>query len=95
MSDIKMIAMGCKPDPYKFEIIKLEHCAGNTIIEAKYEGCLSFNGHKLMLLAGLHNQEDIKTLDPHFMEGYAVLARFIPNELGWRMAKDCVATLWN
>jgi hypothetical protein len=89
-SDIKMISMGCKPDPTKFEIIKLKQCYGCTIIEAKYDGCKTFNGHKLMLLKGYHNKEDLETLDPHFLdEDYAVVARFIPNDMGWRMAIEC------
>lgn len=35
---------------------------------AKYDGCLSFGGHKLMLLKGDWNHEDLKTLDPHFLD---------------------------
>jgi hypothetical protein len=87
-SDIKMIAMGCKPDPYKFEIDELEHVGNCTIILANYEGCKTFDGNKLMLLRGIHNLMDFETLDPHFLdEEYAVVARFIPNEVGWKMAR--------
>ncbi len=87
MSDIKMIAMGCKPDPYKFQIVSLIPLYGCTIIEAYYKGCLSFDGHKLMLLKGTYKEEDFETLDPHFLdEDYAVIARFTPNAIGWLMA---------
>jgi hypothetical protein len=84
--DIKMIAMGCKPDPHNFDIVTISHCNGNTIVEAKYHGCITFNGHKLMLLAGIHTE--FETLDPHFLdENYAVIGRFIPNKFGWSMAR--------
>ena len=90
-----MIAMGCKPDPYKFEIINISWLCDCTIIEAKYDGCLSFNGHKLMLLKGDWNHEDFKTLDPHFLdEDYAVIGRFIPNKIGWKMAKASARTFY-
>ncbi len=85
--DIKMIAMGCKPDPTKFEITHIFWNCGQTIIQANYHGCLSFGGAKLMLLKGVHSKEDFETLDPHFLdEKYAVIGRFIPNELGWKLA---------
>jgi hypothetical protein len=90
-SDIKMIAMGCNPDPYKFKIVKFDHLYDCTIIEAKYDGCKSFNGHKLMLLKGTYDPFELESLDPHFLdENYAVIARFIPNKLGWKMARSCI-----
>jgi len=93
-SDIKMIAMGCKPDPYKFKITRVENYNGNTIIKAKYDGCLTFGGEKLMLLKGIHLATSLETLDPHFLdEDYAVIARFIPNEMGWKMARICAMSL--
>lgn len=92
--DIKMIAMGCKPDPYKFTIVKIEHIEGNTIIEAKYDGCISFDGHKLMLLQGKWLIEDFDSLDPHFLnEEYAVVGRFIPTSLGWNLARACAVRI--
>lgn len=84
--------MGAKPDPYNFTVIKKEIIAGNTIVLAKYHGCLTFDGNKLMLLEGEHDIED--TLDPHFLdEDYPVVARFIPNENGWSMARLCARQL--
>lgn len=94
MTDIKMIAMGCKPDPYKFNITHIIWCNGNTIIQANYDGCLSFGGAKLMLLRGIHDIRDFETLDPHFLdEEYAVVGRFIPNKVGWKLAMACANEL--
>ena len=67
-------------------IHKQEIVNGNTIVEAIYPGSLTFGGHKLMLLRGTHQIGD--TLDPHFLdEDYAVIARFIPTDLGWYLAR--------
>lgn len=84
--DIRQIALGCKPDPFNFTIETVEHINGNTIVLATFHGCESFGGHKLILLHGEWNE--FKTLDPHFLnEEYPVIARFIPNQRGWRMAR--------
>lgn len=84
--NIKQIAMGAKPDPYKFSIVQKKVVNGNTIVLANYEGCVTFGGNKLMLLKGEH--EIGEALDPHFLdETYPVVARFIPNEDGWAMAE--------
>ena len=89
-SDIKMIAMGCKPDPNNFTIKHIELVCGNTIVEAQYHGCATFDGHKLMLLRGNWNIDQLLTLDPHFLdEKYAVIARFIPTKEGLKMARAC------
>lgn len=86
---IQKIAMGTKPDPYNFEVIQREVIYGNTVVMARYPGCLTFEGRKLMLLRGVHTGE-FTTLDPHFLdEDYAVIARFVPNEHGWALAKIC------
>ncbi len=86
--------MGAKPDPFKFEIKQIESVNGNTIILANYPGSLTFGGDKLMLLAGDHMARDFESLDPHFLdEDYAVVARFIPNHEGWRMARLCATNL--
>lgn len=86
--------MGCKPDPYKFLIHDLEVINGNTVILANYEGCLSFGGQKLMLLRGDFSNWTSETLDPHFLdEEYPVVARFIPNEMGIKLAKICAENL--
>lgn len=83
--NINQIAMGCKPDPYNFTIISVEHVNGNTIIIANYGG-QTFNGDKLMVLRGYYDH--FETLDPHFLsEDYPVIARFIPTEEGIRLAR--------
>lgn len=82
---MRQIAMGCKPDPYNFKIVKIEQLKNYTIVEANYDGCLSFDGNKLMLIKGIY--KSFEALDPHFLnEEYPVIARFQPTEIGWDMA---------
>ena len=90
--EIQKIAMGCKPDPYKFTILERHVINTHTIILAQYEGCLSFGGNKLRLCRGII-QPDIETLDPHFIEGHHIVARFEPTPEGMRLARICAACL--
>ena len=90
--EIQKIAMGCKPDPYKFTILEREIVNCYTIVLAKYEGCITFNGEKLMLCDAIIPY-DIETLDPHFIEGHHVVARFEPTERGKKLAKLCALSL--
>jgi hypothetical protein len=103
-TNIKQIAMGCKPNPFDYHVKKTEIVNGNTIVLANYHGCQSFNGDKLMLLRGMLPRDfytntathSVSTdpLDPHFLnEDYPVVARFIPNEDGWKMARLCANNL--
>lgn len=90
---IEMVGMGTKPDPTKFKILRLEHSYGNTIILANYEGCQTYGGDKLMLLRGIHYLGDRATLDPHFIEGHPVVARFEPTKDGAKLATICAWAL--
>jgi len=90
--EIEKIAMGAKPDPYNFNIVKIEYSSGNTIVLANYPGSLTFGRNKLMLMKGI--QGDFTTLDPHFLDsGHPVVARFIPNADGWKLARLCAGQL--
>jgi hypothetical protein len=90
--NVNQVAMGAKPDPYNFVLKEIEIVNDNTIILANYPGSVTFGGDKLMLLRGV--QIINYCLDPHFLnEDYPVVARFIPNADGWRMARLCANTL--
>jgi len=86
------VAMGAKPDPYNFKIVKKQIVNGNTIVMANYPESLTFLGNKLMLLKG--TPEIGSALDPHFLDDeHEVVARFIPNENGWKLAELCANNL--
>lgn len=89
MSMLK-VAMGAKPDPYNFKIIDKSIIDGYTIILANYPGSVTFSGDKLMVLKG-EFYEILESLDPHFLDDdHAVIARFIPNDLGYEMARNTI-----
>lgn len=91
MNIIEKIGMGTKPDPYKFKVLLTETYGEYTVILARYEGCTTFNGEKLILFKG--TVKNRQTLDPHFFEDHPVLARFIPNYIGWKLARFCAKIL--
>lgn len=94
-SDIKMVAMGCKPNPHDFTVKRLELICGNTIVIAQYHGCVTFDGDKLLLLRGNWNLDQLLTsLDPHFLnKDYAVVGRFVPTKEGLKMARAAARVL--
>ena len=80
------VAMGLKPDPDNFTVMASEVVNGHTIVLAKYHGCAQYDGDKLMVLEG---EPTFETLDPHFIEGHPVVARFKPTRHGWALARSC------
>ena len=93
MATIEKIAMGCKPDPFKFTVIHSEIVNDNTIIIANYGG-QTFNGNKLMVLRGVFDVANLTSLDPHFLdEDYAVVARFVPTDEGLELARLCASQI--
>ncbi len=93
MGNIEKIAMGCKPDPFSFKVVRSEVVSGNTIIVANYGGA-TFGGDKLMVLRGVFDAYNLESLDPHFLdEEYAVVARFVPTDEGLGLARLCAESL--
>jgi hypothetical protein len=79
------------PDPnpcnfsilYTYESLLVDLC----IVMAKYHGCTTFDGKKLMLVKGRKKEiEKMTMLDPHLLgNGHVVVARFEPNDEGIEM----------
>lgn len=81
------------PNPRLFRIINRERIGDYTIVEARYYGCTTFDGCKLMLLK---SNKVPYPLDPHLLGGnHPVIARFEPNENGWKLARLCALELMN
>ncbi len=80
------------PNPFKFKVLKNLVINGCSILLVDYPGCRTFNGEKLLLLRrewkeGTPNGGHAGNLDPHLLGSHhIVLARFEPNELGWKLA---------
>jgi hypothetical protein len=82
------------PQPNNWKIIKTEEIAPFLIIKIKYPNCINYEGEKIMVyrssLVDLINQQ---LIDPHFMDDkkwISPIARFVPTEDGWKMAKRFV-----
>lgn len=79
------------PDPYSFRIIEEVVIGDYIVARVFYYGCTTFDGHKLMLLK---SNKVPSPLDPHLLgNGHPVIARFEPNETGWKLAKLCAREL--
>lgn len=75
------------PNPFKSKIISYLCVNKVPIVEVQYEGCTTFNGHKLLVLK---KETTMENIDPHLLgNDHIVLARFEPNILGWRLARIC------
>jgi hypothetical protein len=86
------------PNPWNFTVNWIEYpCAYNrsTIMSVRYPDCTTFGGNKLLLLRGRWTSADFESLDPHFFEDHKhpVIARFLPNSEGVRLARAAAAQL--
>jgi hypothetical protein len=85
------------PNPCHFSILYIYESSlvDFCIVMAKYYGCTTFDGKKLMLVKGRKKEiEKMKMLDPHLLgNGHVVFARFEPDELGMKMANALLKLL--
>lgn len=93
----RIVEKSINPDPKNFKIIKEEKINDLTIVEVVYPDCTNFEGKKLMAYRNddwaifkryLFNKKE--GLDPHFCnkeDTISPVARFIPTEEGWFLAK--------
>ena len=96
-SDTATNTQSPNPDPYKFviESITESPLKNFCLVLAKYYGCTTFNGKKLMLLKGSRKEvEKLTKLDPHLLgKDHVVIARFEPNKLGIAIGKKILKTI--
>lgn len=90
------VAVPGNPDPKKFLIQRWVICNGYVIMLVRYHGVTNFEGRKILMFPRHHTPIDIfrsiekHGLDPHFSEDQEIvhpIARFIPTEGGWNMAR--------
>jgi len=76
------------PDPKRFKIIRQEHFYPYTLLWVNYPNCTNFEGNKILVFRGDPSYiTDVVFLDPHFAEGKRLIARFVPTDEGWDMAR--------
>lgn len=69
--------------------LRLHEVNGRLVVMAKYEGIKTFDGVKVLVYATTNIKQYLSQdkHDPHFVEGGDnLIARFVPNESGWRQA---------
>ena len=81
------------PDPGKYEPIAMATIDGRTILVARYKGCTTFNGIKVLVWNSPIGYElcGQSRIDPHLLETDDVMhpdARFSPSEEGIAMMED-------
>ena len=82
------------PDPYNFRLVRILKIGDYKIVLANYPDCTTFGGDKILLFHKSAFNTNATKLDPHFCEGqWSPLARFKPNDEGFRMAKELATIL--
>lgn len=80
------------PNPNKFRFIveDEEYIDGFLIATVAYPGCTTHEGRKILVFHGPWTVRGRTELDPHFIDGNMLVARFRPDELGMKMARAFV-----
>lgn len=80
------------PSPDRWELLEKYIGAKGYALKVRYTGCTNYEGVKVMVYEGAYLPR--KSLDPHFQpDNNAPIARFRPDETGWRRATQMVDTL--
>ena len=77
------------PNPFNFQVTKRQDKGDFSLLEVKYPNCTNFKGNKILLLKrnGI-KLENLKCLDPHFLEEHGnveIFGRFRPTEDVWKL----------
>lgn len=82
------------PDPFRFNIKRIQEFDHHVVAEVHYPGCTTFEGKKILILAGVTANElrCFTKLDPHFSKTGRILARFRPDQ--WDLACFFVMSLY-
>ncbi len=86
------------PDPENFKILRSEQIGEYLIVLLLYPDCTNFEGKKICVYKNVSITELVKRkdIDPHFTNNKSVpapVARFIPTDEGWEMAKKLCACM--
>ena len=73
------------PNPYRFDIIKIQEFDRHTVAWIRYPDCSTFEGIKVLVFAGncASKIQSSDRIDPHFTKDRPTLiARFRPDQAG-------------
>ncbi len=80
------------PDPFKFSVIATTEIGEYLIAKIKYPDCKNYEGTKILVYRNVKAGQlrNFNHIDPHFSNNpnfQSPIARFIPTEDGWNMAR--------
>jgi len=83
------------PIPDKFKIIDLVQEGNYVCAEIQYPNCTNFEGTKIIVFkdATVEEVKSMALIDPHFLEGNKVFARFRPTPEGKLASVACCVEL--
>jgi hypothetical protein len=80
------------PNPTEWALLDKKVFSGGYVLKVRYFHCTNFEGVKVMVFRGAYR--DHIYLDPHFEPTEkSPIARFAPNDDGWRMAIELASHL--
>ncbi len=76
------------PRPDRFRIKRLEQHGNHVVGLVNYPNCTTFSGDKIIVWEDVTKDEVMRMslIDPHFLEGNKIIARFRPTNQGWAYA---------
>jgi len=77
------------PNKYNFEVKEVYLGTWAHVLLVNYPDCSTYNGDKVLVIKGDYVPNNSE-LDPHFLDGNNIVARFVPTEEGIAMAKDLI-----
>ncbi len=83
------------PDPSNFKVERIEERGPWMLLEVVYPNCTNYEGRKILVMKRRPVIELLnkRWLDPHFVSGGDILARFEPTDQGWEHALKFLASL--
>lgn len=85
------------PNPSNFVIEKSSQIMNFLILQVRYPDCTNYEGRKILVYKGVTEETLLErnkgTIDPHFSNNpkfFSPIARFVPDNDGWTMAKSFV-----
>jgi len=80
------------PNKFKFSILRVIQGKNDLVfLEVHYPDCITYDGIKYIVMnSSLIEWSNFHELDPHFIEGNNVIARFAPTQDGYGYAMNMI-----
>ena len=83
-----------EPNRFRFSTTRVSTTLGYVVMYVHYPDCTTYDGYKTIVMnRAAYEDWGGKELDPHFIEGNGIIARFPGDEAGYQMAIKFVRSL--